>query len=346
MRAVVFEGVGRVAVREVPEPRVEQPDDVVLRVTATAICGSDLHLLHGKAPLDPGDVLGHEVVGVIEQAGPAVLRFREGERVVAAFDIVCGACWFCLQGQPSLCEEFASLGLGVLGGGLAGSHAEYVRIPHADANLLSVPPGMADERALLVGDVLTTGWYGASIADIREGDVVAVVGAGPVGLFCGQAARALGADRVLVLDREPGRLETAARLGLEPIDVRERNPQMAAARATGGRGADVAIEAVGSVAAFESALEVVRRGGTVSVVGMYTSESVQLQLGVAWARMLDLRFAGICPVQAWWEEAMAAVVDGRLDPGPIVSHVLSLDEAPRGFDLFDLREATKVVLRP
>lgn len=346
MRAVVYEGVGRVSVGEVPDPRVEDPADAIVRVTAAAICGSDLHFLHGKAPLEPGETIGHEAVGVVEEAGPGVERFRAGDRVVVAFNIACGTCWFCRVGQTQLCEDFRNLGAGIFGGRLGGAQAERVRVPFADTNLLAVPGGMEDERALFVGDILTTGYYGAAVAGISAGDTVAVVGAGPVGFFCVQGARVHGAGEVLALDLEPDRLALAERVGALPVNVRERHPQMAVAERTDGRGADVVIEAVGHPDAFETAVDVVRRGGTVSVVGMYTSESVDVPVGIWWTRALRVQFAGICPVHAWWERAMAEVAAGRIDPAPIVSHRLPLAEAARGYELFGSHRATKVVLLP
>ena len=346
MRAVVFEGVGTVGVREVPAARIEEASDAVVRVTRAAICGSDLHFLHGKAPLQPGETLGHEAVGVVEAVGGAVRRFGVGDRVVVAFDIACGDCWFCREGQTQLCDDFRNLGAGTFGGSLGGAQADRVRIPVADVNLLGIPDAVDDERALFVGDILTTGMYGAALAAIHAQDVVAVVGVGPVGFFCVQAAQMMGAARVFALDREPDRLALAAQVGAEPVNVRDRHPATALAEATQGRGADVVIEAVGSPAAFETAVDVVRRGGRGVVVGMYAGLSVQGQLGVYWARALDLRFAGICPVHAWWERAMSAVVEGRIDPLPIISHRLPLDDAAHGYDLFDRREATKVILIP
>ncbi len=279
MRAVVFGGVREVRVADVPDAVVEEPADAVVRVTRTAICGSDLHFFHGKAPIEPGDVLGHEAVGVVEAVGPNVDRFSPGDRVVVAFNIACGACWFCLRGEHQLCDDFRNLGAGAFGGNLAGAQATYVRVPVADVNLLHVPDDMDDERALFVGDVLTTGVFAASIAEIEPGSTVAVVGCGPVGFFCVQAARAFGAGRVFAVDMEPGRLALAAGVGAEPVNVRERHPASALAEATDGRGADVVIEAVGTPAAFESAVGMVRRGGRVVVVGVYAGESVELQLG-------------------------------------------------------------------
>jgi threonine dehydrogenase-like Zn-dependent dehydrogenase len=346
MRAVVYRDVGRVEVTDVPDPRIEEPTDAIVRVSVSAICGSDLHFFHGKAPLEPGETIGHEAVGVVERAGSAVERFAPGDRVVVSFVIACGTCWFCRVGQTQLCDDFRNLGAGIFGGSLGGAQAELLRVPVADVNLLRVPDDVEDERALFVGDIASTGIYAAGIAQITPGATVAVVGAGPVGFFAIQAAVAEGAGEVLVLDLEPDRLELAERVGAVPIDVSARNAQTAVDERTGGRGADVTIDAVGSAPAFERALDVVRRGGTVVVVGMYTSETIPAQIGVWWTRALQVRFAGICPVHAWWERALQAIRDGTIDPLPIVSHRLALEDAALGYELFDSRRATKVLLRP
>jgi threonine dehydrogenase-like Zn-dependent dehydrogenase len=346
MRAVVYEDVGRIRVDEVPDPGIEDPGDAIVRVTSAAICGSDLHLVTGKAPLYAGDTVGHEAVGIVETVGPRVERFVPGDRVVLAFNVACGTCWFCLRGQSSLCEDFRNLGAGTFGGGLGGAQAERVRVPFADVNMLRVPGEMSDEGALFVGDVLTTGYYGAAIAGIGPSDTVAVIGAGPVGFFAIQAARTFGAREVLALDVEPDRLALAERVGAVPVDVRARNAQMAVSERTGNRGADIVIECVGSPSAFGSAVEVVRRGGILSIVGMYVTETVEVPLGIYWTRMLTLRFAGICPIHAWWERALEAVRSSRIDPLPIVSHTLPLGDAVEGYRLFEAHEATKVVLKP
>lgn len=346
MRAVVFDSRGKVRVDDVPEPSLHRSDDAIVRVTRAAICGSDLHFVHQKAPIDPGEVLGHEAVGVVESTGDAVTEVEPGDRVVIAFNSSCGSCWFCDRGQTSLCDEFQNFGAGAFSGSLSGTQAELVRVPRAGWNLLRIPDGVEDDAAVFVSDVLTTGYYGASIASPAEDDTVAVVGAGPVGICIVQALLALGAGRVVAMDMESSRLRLAEASGAVPIDVRALNPEMAVAELTEDRGADVVIEAVGHPDAYGSALEVVRRGGRVVVVGMYAGEVAELQLGVYWARALDVRFAGICPVQAWWRPTMQALAEGRLDPLPLVSHRLSLEEAPLGYELFDRREATKVLLTP
>lgn len=346
MRAVVYRDVGLVEVRDVPEPEISEPGDAIVRVTTTAICGSDLHFLHGKAPLDPGETMGHEAVGLVEAVGDRVRDFAPGDRVVVAFDIACGDCWFCRRGHSQLCEDFRVLGAGIFGGSLGGAQAELLRVPVADVNLLAVPDAMDEERALFVGDTLTTGFHAAGIAGITSEDVVAVVGAGPVGFFCAQAALASGAREVLSLDLVPERLRLAELIGAIPIDVSARNAVTAVGERTQGRGADVVLEAVGSLGAFERALDVARRGATIVVVGVYTSEVLQAQVGVWFTRALQIRFTGTTPVHAWWERAMDEVAAGRLDPLPIVSHRFQLADAALGYELFDSKRATKVLLKP
>jgi threonine dehydrogenase-like Zn-dependent dehydrogenase len=346
MRGVVFREAGVVAVDDIPEPVIEDPADAIVRVSRTAICGSDLHFYHLKAPIEPGDVMGHEAVGVVGSTGSAVTSFRPGDRVVVAFVVACGSCWFCRRDQSSLCEDLRMPGTGIFGGSLSGAQAELIRIPQADVNLLRVPAEVDDERALFVGDVLTTGYYAASCGAVGPDDVVAVIGAGPVGYCAALAARAIGARQVVVLDREPARLRLAADAGLTTVDVSASHAAGTVAGLTDDRGADVVIEAVGTPEAYSTAVDVVRRGGVVVVVGMFAGESVEMQLGVYWARGITVRFAGICPVQAWWERVMDEVAAGRLDPSPLISHRLPLEEAAKGYRLFDGREAVKVVLAP
>jgi alcohol dehydrogenase len=346
VRAVVFRSEGVVEVIDRPDPEIVEPTDAIIRVHRAAICGSDLHFFHGKAPMEPGTTMGHEAVGIVERVGGDVRHVAPGDRVVTSFHIACGECWFCRAGQSALCETHRILGGGPFGGDLQGTQAGFARVPIADVNLLGVPEGVDDDAALFVGDVLTTGVYAASLADPSPGEVVAVVGAGPVGYCVALALRARGATEVFALDREPARLELVAAVGAEPVDLRTVNAEMALARATGGRGADVVVDAVGSPDAFDTALEVMRRGGRVVVVGMYTSESVELQLGVSWIRGMQLLFAGETPVHSWWSSTMEAVASGALDPRPLVSHRLPIGDAPAGYEAFEARAATKVVLDP
>jgi threonine dehydrogenase-like Zn-dependent dehydrogenase len=346
MRGVVFDGEGRVLVTDLPDPEVEAPGDAIVRVTRSAICGSDLHLLHGKARMEPGEPLGHEAVGVVESVGTGIERIRVGDRVAVAFNVACGHCWFCGNGQSALCDDDAIFGYGIFGGALPGAQAERLRVPNADINLLGIPDAVDDDAGVFVGDVLTTGFYGAALAAADRGDVVAVLGCGPVGFCTMEGLRALGAPTIYALDREPSRLALAEAAGAIPVHVDERNPVTALAEVTDGRGADVVIDAVGHPSAFDGAIDTVRRGGTVVVLGVYSSETTEMQLGSYWSRALTLRFAGLTPVLAWWERATAALERGEVDPTPLISHRLPLEDAAEGYALFDRREATKVVLEP
>jgi 2-desacetyl-2-hydroxyethyl bacteriochlorophyllide A dehydrogenase len=346
MRAVVFRGDGVVEAADAPEPTLEDDRDAIVRVRLAGICGTDLHVVHGDIPMDPGSILGHEAAGVVGSVGAGVRSVSPGDRVVASFQIACGACWFCRNGQNGLCEQHRMLGGGPFGGDLHGAQAAFVRVPIADVNLLRIPDEVADEAAIFVGDVLTTGVYAATLAAPGADNVVAVLGAGPVGACVTRALIADGARRVVVLDRDAARLEAVAALGVTTVDVGGTNAEMALSRMTDGRGADVVIDAVGAIEAYGSALEIVRRGGRIVVVGVYTSQHVELQLGVAWIRGISLVFAGETPVQSLWRRTMDRVADGTLDPTPLISHRLPISDAARGYDLFERRLATKVVLDP
>lgn len=346
MRGVVFAGVGAVDVVDLPDPRLTAPDQAIVRITGAGICGSDLHLLSGKAPMEPGEPLGHEGAGVVEEVGDDVHGVRPGDRVAVAFNVACGRCWFCRQGLSALCDDDAIFGYGVFGGGLPGTQAERLLVPGADVNLLRVPDGVSDDAAVMVGDALVTGFYGASLADPAPDRTIAVIGCGPVGFCTILGLRSLGATTVYAFDRETDRLALAERAGATPVDVRQHHVVTFLADVTEGRGADAVIDAVGVTAVFEEAVDAVRRGGTVVVLGVYASESAQIQLGAYWAQGVTLRFAGLTPVLAWWERAMAALQRGEADPTPLISHRLPLERAPEGYALFDRREAVKVILLP
>jgi 2-desacetyl-2-hydroxyethyl bacteriochlorophyllide A dehydrogenase len=348
VRGVVFDGIGAVRVDHLPDPAIEEPGDVVVEVTLTAVCGSDLHAYHGKLPMVPGESLGHEGVGVVREVGPSVRSFSPGDRVVLPFGICCGECWYCRSGATSLCAQWRYLGFGDYGGGLAGTQAERVRVPLADANLLAIPDDVDDERALFAGDVATTGHYGARMLDPRPGESVAVVGAGPVGFFAAQALHSMGVGTVLLLDREESRLQLAPHAGAIPVHVGEDvDVSKAVKEYTEGRGADAAIDAVGLIPAYETTLRATRRGGRVCVLGVYgPEERIEVHMGAYWVRQLRLLFAGVCPVQSSWQATMELLRSGAIDPGRLVSHRLPLEEAAAAYDLFDRREATKVLLRP
>lgn len=342
MRAVVYAGPGRVEVDDVPVPEVSEPGDAVVKVSRTAICGSDLHLLDGKTPgMREGAVIGHEFVGAVTAAGGAA-GVDEGRQVLGSFLIACGSCLHCRLGRFNFCERRRALGLGTLAGDLDGAQAEYVRVPNARLNLKILPDGddAAAERVLFAGDILATGFYAASLADVRRGETAVVVGAGPVGLFCALACRAGGAT-VIVLDTDENRREFArTTYGLDAVGDQD------AAREVLGRLADVAIDAVGAVPALKTAMRCARDGGRVVVVGVYGAERYDMPIGMSWVRGLQIRFTGMANVQAHWDTALAEVGRGSFDPSAIITHRLPLDEAPKGYELFAAREAMKVVMAP
>lgn len=350
MRAVVFTGKG-VKVDDVPEPTIQEAGDALVAVKKTAICASDLHVVHGKTPgMREGGVIGHEFVGQILELGKDVARHHEDTRVLGSFLIACGECTACVARRFNHCKNRRALGLGTLTGDLDGAQAEIVRVPNADINLRTLSGGLAglsDEEALFGGDVLATGFYAAALAGIERDDTVAVIGAGPVGMFCAAAALRHGPKRVMILDSDPNRVKFATeKLGLDAVDVSSMDAQAAVAGQTNGEMADVAIEAVGSIEAFKSAMKCVRDGGRVAVVGVYGAERYELPMGMVWVRGLDLRFSGMANVQGHWDDALLAVAKGDLDPTAVITHRLSLDEAEKGYEMFESREATKVVLTP
>ena len=351
MKAVVFTGEGGVRVDEVAEPTIQDDRDALVQVRKSAICGSDLHLLDGKTPgMRPGGIIGHEFTGMVTELGERVVKHHEDTRVLGSFLIACGECPHCAARRFNFCANRRALGLGTLTGDLDGAQAQYVRIPNADLNLRSLSGGLAglsDEEALFGGDILATGFYAAAISEIKRDDIVVVMGAGPVGLFCAAASLRYGPSKVLVLDQDPTRVAFAKEtMGLEAIDVSSSEAQGEVAAATEGKMADVAMEVVGSVPALKSAMRCVRDGGRVAVVGVYGTERYELPMGVAWVRGIDLRFAGMANVHEHWEDALLSVAKGELDPTKAITHRLPIDEAEEGYELFKSRRAMKVVLTP
>jgi 2-desacetyl-2-hydroxyethyl bacteriochlorophyllide A dehydrogenase len=338
MKAVVYQGPGSVTVEDVPRPRLTHPRDAVVRVTRAAICGTDLHPYRGEIPdFAAGTVLGHEFAGVVHEAG-AEVPFAVGQRVFASDIVACGRCADCARGWHYQCPAVSLFGYStVVGAYVAGGQAEYVRVPFADVVLAATPDGVGDEQALFAGDVLATGYAAARDAGVRPGDVVAVVGAGPVGLLAAMCAAVCGAARVVVADPAPERRQRAESAGFAAVTP-ERLPA-----AVGGRGADAVIEAVGSDAALGCALRAAGPRATVSVVGAHHSAAAPFPTGTAFARELTVRFTVGDPI-ALREPVLALVAAGRIDPASVVSHRLPLLDAVKGYELFDRRHAFKVVL--
>jgi threonine dehydrogenase-like Zn-dependent dehydrogenase len=345
VKALTFQGEGDVKVLEVPKPSIRGSRDVLVRVTLGAVCGSDLHIFHGHTPMNQGAVLGHEFVGVVEQVGPEVLRFQPGDRVVSSFFTACGHCALCRKGWFNQCVEKGTFGHGEYFGDLGGGQAEFVVVPNADNTMEKIPDRMSDEQAIFVGDILATGFFGAERAEIKPGDVVAVVGAGPVGLMATMCAQLFGPARTYVIDMVGSRLEVAQELGGIPINAKEAHPVQAIEHATGGIGADSSIECVGLLAAVDTAINVVRGGGTISMVGVPSAVQGDFPYLRMWLKSLTFR-AGWCNVQKYMRPLLDLIEAGRLQPEKIISHRMKLAEAAEAYRMFDAREATKIVLTP
>ncbi|MCG7309619.1 zinc-dependent alcohol dehydrogenase [Brachybacterium sp. ACRRE] len=391
MRALTWQAPGRVSVETVPDPVIEQDADAIVRITSTAICGSDLHLYDVLGPyMSRGDVIGHEPMGVVVETGKDVTHVGVGDRVVVPFNIACGRCSMCLRGLQSQCEttqvrEYGSgaalLGYSKLYGQVPGGQAELLRVPHADSGLMRVGSELPDERYLFLSDILPTAWQGVRYADVPDGGSVAVLGLGPVGQFAARIARREGA-RVFGVDPVPERREMAARHGVEVLD-QGADAIQAICEATSGEGPDAVIDAVGMeahgnpvagiaqnlvgrlpgalgrpvmehagvdrTAALGAAIDLVRRGGTLSLSGVYGGTATPMPLLTMFDKQLTVRM-GQCNVRSWTEDLLPLVEDpdDPLGTTDLVTHHLPLEEAPAGYELFRRKHdgCIKVVLEP
>lgn len=336
MRAVTWQGRGEVAVTDVPDPRLEAPTDIIVKVTSTAICGWDLHLIGPMTPfMTPGDVLGHEFMGIVEEVGTGASRLRPGTRVVVPFNIACGRCYLCAQGLQSQCEttQQTSTGTGAalfgytkLYGQVPGGQAEYVRVPQAHYGPIELPEAGSDEHWLYLSDILPTAWQAVAYADPQPGDTVAVVGLGPVGQLVARCAFEQGATRVIGIDLVPERLAKAAAAGVEVIDA----------------------AGVDRLAALETAFEIVRRGGTVSLAGVYGGAADPLNLMMLFDKQVTIRM-GQANVRRWTDRLLELLAEGdTFGVETLASHHLPLEEAVVGYQKFRDRTdgCIKVVLHP
>ena len=344
MRAVTFQAPGEVRIEEKPEPELTAPDEAIVRVEASGVCGSDLHIYHGRVAIEPGFTIGHEYVGTVVAAGDAVTRVAEGDRVLGTYCTACNECFFCARGEFHKCDRGRVFGHGKLLGELQGAQAELLLVPGADLTLRKVPAGMSDEVALFAGDVMGTGYHAVAETGIGAGSSAAVLGLGPVGLCAVQAALAAGAGSVIAVDTVEERLEMARSFGAEPVHLTEGDPRAAAKAATEGRGVDAVIDAVGHPDALELACKLARKCGTVSATGVY-AERIEVHMGVVWLKALTLK-TGHANVIKHVDPVLEALVDGRLDPSPLVTHHMPLDEAADAYEIYDRREALKIVLTP
>ena len=344
MQAVTFQAPGEVRVEERPEPELLVRDDAIVRVEATGVCGSDLHIYHGRVAIEPGFTLGHEFVGTVVAAGEGVTRVAEGDRVLGCFCSACGKCFFCRRGDFHKCDEGRVFGHGKTLGSLQGAQAERVLVPHADLTLRKVPEGMTEDSALFAGDVMGTGWHAVDQAGIRPGDSAAVLGLGPVGLCAVQAAKAAGAAKVIAIDSVEERLAMAERFGAQAVHLTEDDARAAVKQVTEGRGVDAAIDAVGHPDALELAARVTRKAGTVAVIGVY-AERIEVHMGIVWMKSLTVK-TGQANVIGHVDRVLAMMSAGVLDPTPLVTHHMPLADAEEAYAVYDRREALKIVMAP
>ncbi|WP_225844493.1 glutathione-independent formaldehyde dehydrogenase [Streptomyces sp. HPF1205] len=377
MRAVVYKGPFEVSVEDVGKPALQHPNDVVVRVTSTAICGSDLHMYEGRTGAEPGIVFGHENMGIIEETGQGVTSLKKGDRVVMPFNVACGFCKNCVDGYTGFCltvnPGFAGGAYGYVSmGPWPGGQAEYLRVPYADFNCLKLPEGTEHETDfILLADIFPTGYHGCELAGVSPGDSVAVYGGGPVGLMAAYSALLRGAKQVFVVDRVAERLAKAREIGAVPIDFSQGDPVRQIKDRTGGEGTDKGVDAVGYQAQAQSAdreepatvlnslIETVRPTGALGIPGLYVprdpggpdEQAKQGMLGVAIGRLFEkgLRLGtGQCNVKRYNRRLRDMIIEGRAKPGFVVSHELPLEQAPSAYDKFDKRIEgyTKVVLHP
>jgi 2-desacetyl-2-hydroxyethyl bacteriochlorophyllide A dehydrogenase len=344
MRAVTFQAPGEVQVEEVAEPELLAPDDAIVRVEASGICGSDLHIYHGRVRIEPGFVIGHEFVGEVVAAGEEVTRVALGDRVLGTYATACGECFFCRRQEFHKCDSSRVYGHGATLGSLQGAQAEQVLVPHANLSLRRVPEGLSDEVALFAGDVMGTAFHSIDSRPLAEGETAAILGLGPVGLCAVQAARAAGASVVVAIDTVDDRLRMAESFGATPVHLTEGDPRGEVKKLTEGRGVDLAVDAVGHPDALDLALRLARKAGTVSVTGVY-AERVEVHMGVLWIKALTLA-SGHANVIKHLDRVLELLSGGELDPSPLVTHHMKLDEAADAYRVYDRREALKIVLSP
>lgn len=344
MRAVTYQAPGVVSVEDRPEPELEDAGDAIVRIEATGVCGSDLHIYHGRVKIEPGFTIGHEYVGRVVATGERVQRVKVGDRVLGCFHTACGECWFCRRGVYHRCEHSRTFGHGATLGSLQGTQADMALVPHADIVLRRVPEGMSSDVALFAGDVMGTGFHAVDAGELRPGDVAAVLGLGPVGLCAVQAARAAGAAHVYAIDTVPERLAVAASFGAEALHAGEQDVRAAVRSATEGRGVDLAIDAVGHPDALDSAIRLTRACGNVQCIGVY-AERAEVHMGLLWLKAITLR-GGQANVIGHVDRVLAMLDAGVLDPTPLVTRHMPLEQAPEAYASYDRREALKIVLEP
>ncbi|HJC57730.1 MAG TPA: alcohol dehydrogenase [Candidatus Eisenbergiella intestinipullorum] len=345
MKAVVYEGNGKLALEERPVPKLQEAGDAIIRVTLTTICSSDIHIKHGAVPKAvPGVILGHEFVGVVEQVGEAVKRFSPGDRVAVNVETFCGECFFCKRGYVNNCTD--PQGGWAMGCRIDGGQAEYVRVPFADNGLTRIPDGVSDEAVLFTGDLLSTGYWGASLAEIRPGDTAAVIGAGPTGLCCMMCARLYRPARIIAIDVDDSRLELAARQNLADVTLNplRDNVEKEVRRLTQGRGADAVLEAAGGKDTFQMAWKIARPNAVAAIIAMYEEPQI-LPLPDMYGKNLIFKTGGVDAADCG--TIMELIAQGKLDARCLITHRTTLDHIMEAYDLFEKKRdhVIKVAVR-
>lgn len=345
MKAAKWYGAGDIRVEEAAEPKIIHESDALVAPTSAMICGTDLTLYNGDMTAVPGGIVGHEFMGVVKKVGAGVKKFRKGDRVVVSAWIADGTCWFCRHQLYTQCVNINIFGMGpVYGESLEGAFTELVRVPHADTVLIKAPENMDDEKLVAVSDSLPTAYEAIVNAGIRPGDTVAVIGCGPIGLLSGMCAQLLGASHVICVDVAAQRLDFAKKLGFETVNSSETDAAEEVRNMTDGVGADLVVEAVGkSREPLLTAIETARRKGTVSVVGFHLHE-YSIPSGQLWLTEKKLVFSIGDPIKHG-ETLIKFIESGRLDPAKIITHTVSLDQVPYGFELFAKKQALKVLVK-
>ena len=347
MKAVIFDSVNVVKVVDTPKPELEAPQDAIVRITHSTICGSDLGLVQGKIAIEQGAVIGHEAVGVVEEIGPEVKRVKPGDRVVVGYSVQCGVCEDCKNGRVVYCKNGGMFGHGKKWGDYPGLQAEYARAPYADAVLEPIPDGVTEEQALFVGDILSTGYMASQNGAVKPGDVVVVFGAGPVGCCTVATLPLFGASVIVSVDMLDYRLEKANQLGADVvINAGQKDVVEEIKRITNGRGADVAIEAIGSPKTLESCFDSVKQGGNISVVGVFPLEPVQLSMRRLLLQGIQLKAGRVNLINML--PLMKLIQSGKLDMTPLITHRMALADAIQAYDIFSSRSENvmKITLTP
>lgn len=335
MQALTFSGIEKIVYSQVKEPELREPGDVIVKITVSGICGSDLHVYHGKEQgLDPGTVMGHEFTGIVEEAGEAVKKFSKGSRVLSPFTTSCGQCYYCLIGLSCRCEKGKLYGWVENGHGLEGAQAEYIRVPMADSTLLPISNDLSEKKALLLGDVFSTGYFCADNLNIKPGGIYVVIGCGPVGLMAVVAAKDLGAEKLFAVDYIPERLELAKRFGAIPINASLVDCKEEILNNSKGRGADGVMEVVGTNATLKLAIDLLRPGGTISSVGVHTEKNFPFSPGQAYDKNLIYK-SGRCPAHYYAEKLLRKGTAQQYAIEDIITHEFQLDQGPKAYEIFD-----------